>query len=126
MPFKKSGAIISYLLSTYDEEHIISFPASSSIADQAHLAQWLAFQLTFQGPVLSNAFYFTSVAPNQAARDRFVAEFLRVLGVLDQTLSKRDGEHKWLVGDKCSAADLVFVAYFQNLRVRLARSFFLF
>ena len=42
-----------------------------------------------------------------SAIERYQKEVLRVLGVLDGVLSKRE----WLVGDKCTIADLSFVSY---------------
>jgi len=42
--------------------------------------------------------------------DRYGAEIWRVTGVIDATLKKSGGE--WLVGDKCSYADLSFVPWY--------------
>ena len=42
--------------------------------------------------------------------DRYGAEIWRVTGVLDAQLKKSGGE--WLVGDKCSYADLAFVPWY--------------
>ena len=42
-----------------------------------------------------------------SALERYQKEVLRVLGVLDSVLSKK----QWLVGDKCSVADLSFITY---------------
>jgi glutathione S-transferase len=54
--------------------------------------------------------------PNPEARKRFVDESIRVLGVLDGELQDTDGEKKeWLVGGKCTAADLVFVPYMWSM-----------
>lgn len=70
------------------------------------MRQWAIFQCTFQGPSLSNAFYFVR-NPNTEARKRFVDESIRVLGVLEGALQSSE----YLVGNKCSAADLVLVPY---------------
>ena len=53
------------------------------------------------------------VQPNPQARRRFVDETIRVVGVLEAALSGRE----WLVGGKCTAADLVFVPFMQSLKV---------
>jgi glutathione S-transferase len=42
--------------------------------------------------------------------DRYGKEIWRVTGVIDAALEKSGGE--WLVGDKCSYADLSFVPWF--------------
>ena len=42
-----------------------------------------------------------------SAIERYQREIVRILGVLESVLSK----HRWLVGDKCSVADLSFVTY---------------
>ena len=42
-----------------------------------------------------------------SAIERYQKEVLRVFGVLESVLSKR----RWLVGDKCSVADLSFSTY---------------
>ena len=42
--------------------------------------------------------------PVQSAKDRYNAEMTRVVGVLDTHLKDRS----WLVGDKCTYADLAF------------------
>ena len=39
--------------------------------------------------------------------ERYQKEIIRVLGVLESVLSQK----QWLVGDKCSVADLSFITY---------------
>lgn len=78
----------------------------------------MSFQATFQSINLSLAFRFSVFQPNPDARRRFVDESLRVLRVLETDLHGKD----WLVGGRCTAADLVFVAYMQtpkNLQILL-------
>ena len=110
IPSAQSGAIIEYLLETYDKAFRISF-------DSAHernlVRQWLYFQVAFQGPPLSQVFAFSNFETNPKARAYFVKESLRILQVLDQTLQNRE----WLVGGKRSAADLVFIPYYAGLAV---------
>lgn len=43
----------------------------------------------------------------QSAIDRYVNEIERVVGVLDKALTGRE----WLVGDKCTYADISFVTW---------------
>ena len=89
--------------------------------------QWLFFQASGQGyvtsitttmlrsqrdlcghsPYFGQAGYFLLFSPEKipSVITRYQKEILRVLGVLDGVLSER----RWLVGDKCSAADLSFI-----------------
>ena len=109
----ESGAIIQYLLETYDTKHKISFP-NTAPADRAHLNQWSFCQATSQGPNLSFVFAFTRFTPNPEARKRFANDALRLLGVVNEALQGKE----WIVGGKCTAADLVYVPYWQQLKVR--------
>jgi glutathione S-transferase len=110
----ESSAIAEYILDAYDSNtHRLSFPPSE-LHNRALLHQWLAFQSTFQGTVLSNAFYFATRQPNADARTRFMDESL---GVLDAELKGKE----WLVGRRCTAADLVFVPYYQGLGVTMGK-----
>ena len=43
--------------------------------------------------------------PAPGARERYQKEILRVWGVLESVLKNRE----WLVGDKCTIADLSFI-----------------
>lgn len=48
------------------------------------------------------------------AIERYAKESKRILGVLELQLSggvKKTGEREWLIGDKCSYADLLFVPW---------------
>ena len=108
----ESGAIIQYLLETYDTEYTISF-STAAPADRAHLNQWSFCQATSQGPNLSLVFAFTRFTPNPEARKRFVNDALRLLGVVNEALQGKE----WLVGGKVTAADLAYLPYYQQLKV---------
>ena len=49
-----------------------------------------------------------------SAVERYQKEIVRVFGVLDSVLAKQP----WLVGDKCSVADLAFVPWNNGVFVR--------
>ncbi|KAH8433777.1 glutathione S-transferase family protein [Aspergillus melleus] len=103
----ESGAIIEYLVETYDQSHRLSFRVGSA---EAHYArQWLYFQTTGQGPYYGQAVWFTRYHPAKVdtAVQRYVGEMRRVSGVLDKWLEHR----KWLVGEKMSYADLAFIPW---------------
>lgn len=111
----ESGAIVEYLVDKYDTEHKISFPAGSAEAYEAK--QYLYFQASGQGPYYGQAVWFKKFHPEQlpTALDRYIKEVHRVTGVLEKVLSEKkvaqgqDGP--WLVGGKCSVADLSFVSW---------------
>ncbi|KAJ5908100.1 hypothetical protein N7495_000782 [Penicillium taxi] len=104
----ESGAILEYLVETYDKEHKFSFAAGSQ---EYFLAkQWLHFQTSGQGPYFGQAVWFTRGHPEkvQSAVDRYVNEIRRVSGVLNKVLADKE----YLVGGKFSYVDLAFVPWF--------------
>lgn len=54
-----------------------------------------------------NRFYIFHPEPLPSARERYANEINRVASVLDSHLASRS----WLVGDKCTYADLAFVMW---------------
>lgn len=103
----ESGAIVEYLIEQYDRS---SQSISFNDAPNLHLCrQWLFFQVSGQAPYYGQASWFSRFHPEklQSVIDRYVKEIHRVNGVLDKVLSHQD----WLVGDKCTYADLSFVAW---------------
>ncbi|KAJ5266834.1 glutathione S-transferase [Penicillium angulare] len=106
----ESGAIIQYLIDTYDKEHKISYETRPEYYQQL---QWSYFQASGQGPYFGQAAWFNIFHEKfygespESAKVRYGAEIKRIAGVLDSVLSQRD----WLVGDKCTYADLVFVTW---------------
>jgi glutathione S-transferase len=105
----ESGAIIEYLVSKYDEKREISFPPDTP--ETYHATQWLHFQTSGQGPYFGQAVWFKFHHKEQlpTAVERYINEIRRVSGVLDRVLTER----KYLVNDKCSYADIVFVPWFE-------------
>ena len=103
---------MEYVLEQYDAEKRISF---SAIRETYLMKQWLQFQTTTQGPTLQHVLHFGPVFKQQnnpPARAVHVKDFRHVLQVLDNELSEHGG---WLVGGKCSAADLSFVPFHSRL-----------
>jgi glutathione S-transferase len=105
----ESGAIIEYLVDMYDKDRKISFTPFSAEYYQAK--QWLHFQMSGQGPYFGQAVWFKVHHPDfiRSCYDRYVNEIRRVAGVMNSVLEKR----AYLVGEKCSYADLSFVIWFQ-------------
>ncbi|RMZ81612.1 hypothetical protein DV737_g2453, partial [Chaetothyriales sp. CBS 132003] len=104
----ESGAIIEYLIETYDKEQRLSFAPGT--ADYFHAKQWLFFQTTGQGPYYGQAAWFKKFHSEQvpSAIERYVKEANRVTGVVEGWLAKHG---PWLVGNKVSYADIAWVQY---------------
>lgn len=64
-----------------------------------------------QEPYFGQATWFARFHPEKllSATDRYVNEIFRVLGVLDVALSRN--KTGWLVGDRCTYADISFVTW---------------
>ncbi|KAJ5584778.1 uncharacterized protein N7459_004578 [Penicillium hispanicum] len=109
----ESGAIVEYLIERYDTARKISFEPGSNDAQLAR--QWLFFQASGQGPYYGQAVWFKKFhrEPLPSAAERYVTEMKRVSGVVDAFLSKQDvgADGPWLVGGKCSYADLAWVSW---------------
>ncbi|KAJ0420216.1 putative glutathione S-transferase [Aspergillus carlsbadensis] len=106
----ESGAIIEYLVDTYDKQgHTISFPAGSK--EYYESKQWLHFQMSGQGPYFGQATWFTVYHPEKvpSALERYVNEIRRVSGVLDRALRGKE----YLVGGRYSYVDAAFVPWFE-------------
>ncbi|KAL9097269.1 MAG: hypothetical protein Q9165_000696 [Trypethelium subeluteriae] len=102
----ESGAIVTYLIDTYDTSHTLTY---TTIPEKYLLIQWQHFQSTGHGPYLGQAAWFLMFHPEpvEPANARYIAETNRVVKVLDTWLEGKE----WLVGDKCTYADLSFVAW---------------
>ncbi|KZT69092.1 glutathione S-transferase [Daedalea quercina L-15889] len=105
----ESNAIMTYLVEKYDTEHKISV---SNFEEKIQQLQWLFFQASGQGPYFGQYFWFSRYHPDKipSAVERYQKEALRVTGVLESVLSKQE----WLVGGKCTIADLSFVSWNQG------------
>ena len=107
----ESGAIIEYLVDTYDRTNELSFPRGS--AESYHTKQWLYFQVSGQGPYFGQAMWFTTFHPEKlpSAQERYKNEILRVSKVLDRALEGKD----WLVGCRYTYADAAFVTWYESV-----------
>ncbi|KAK0109338.1 glutathione S- transferase, nitrogen catabolite repression regulator [Cadophora gregata f. sp. sojae] len=99
----ESGAIVLYLIEQYDKEKKLTF---DSVKEKALLYQWLMFQMSGQGPFFGQLSWFnylhSEVLPS--AISRYTEQAHRVLRILNGALEGKS----WLVGDKCTYADLSF------------------
>ncbi|KAJ3522270.1 hypothetical protein NM688_g8898 [Phlebia brevispora] len=103
----ESCAIIYYLVEKYDTQRVLSV---DKFEDKMILQQWLFFQASGQGPYFGQCGWFKDNAPPPKipeAIERYQKEILRVFSVLETVLSKQS----YLLGDKCTVADLAFVMW---------------
>ncbi|EEP75898.1 hypothetical protein UREG_00745 [Uncinocarpus reesii 1704] len=107
----ESGAIINYVITQYDTEHKLSFPIGTK---EYHLTQqWLHFQMSGQGPYFGQWYWFQNYHDEKipSAIERYAKEVKRVTNVLDGWLADK----QFLVGDKCTFADLAFIPWQSGL-----------
>jgi glutathione S-transferase len=102
----ESGAIIEYLVETYDKEKKLTFTTSP---EKFYVSQYLHFQMSGQGPYFGQAAWFNAILPEkiEPAQKRYKEHLLRVLDVLNRALEGKE----YLVGDKCTIADLSFITW---------------
>lgn len=105
----ESGAILMYLAAKTDR----LIPADP--AARWHATQWLMFQMGGVGPMFGQLGFFHKFAgkdiEDKRARDRYVAESRRLLGVLDRQLQGRE----WLLGSEYGIADIAVFPWINNL-----------
>ncbi|KAM0304945.1 hypothetical protein ACHAO8_011336 [Botrytis cinerea] len=104
----ESGAIIKYLIDTYDKEGKLTINTSP---EKYQLDQWLFFQASGQGPYFGQALWFAYFHPEKnlpSVKERYINEIKRVTKVLDTALAGKE----YLVGDKVTFADLAFVPWY--------------
>lgn len=116
----ESGAIVQYLIAQYDKSNILTYPESQ--LEEKHLINsWLMFQMSGHGPMLGQLFWFLHRHEEigvTSAIQRYTNEAKRILRVINDQLVKqrkqlglKSDEPVWLVGDKCTYADLSFVSW---------------
>jgi len=106
----ESGAIIEYLLDTYDHADKLSY---TSTKEKYDAKCWLHFQTSGQGPYFGQRVWFSLYHSEKnltSVLDRYGNEIKRVIGVIDAHLKKTGTEY--LVGDKVTYADLSFIPWF--------------
>ena len=105
----ESGAILLYLA----EKSGQLLPAQAR--QRYECIQWLMWQVGGVGPMFGQLGFFHKFAgsqyPDKRPRDRYVAEVVRLLGVLEQRLQQR----QWLMGDTYSIADIAVLPWVNTL-----------
>ncbi|KAF2083209.1 glutathione S-transferase [Saccharata proteae CBS 121410] len=109
----ESGAILEYLVDMYDKDNKISYASGK---DKYLSLSWLHFQVSGQGPYYGQKAWFSNFHSEKnitSAIDRYANEIKRVISVIDRHLAKQGTAY--LVGSKCTYADLSFVPWHQML-----------
>ncbi|KAI2606303.1 glutathione S-transferase [Hypoxylon fragiforme] len=106
----ESGPILEYIIDQYDKENKLSY---DTLAEKYQIKQWIAFQISGQGPYYGQAVWFSRVHHEKlpSAIERYTKEMERVRSVLELHLSRSPSG--WLVGDKMTVADLAWVMWEQ-------------
>lgn len=104
----ESGAIIDYIIEQYDTAHKLQY---TSVPEKYQTRVWEHFQMSGQGPYFGQLIWFSRYHPEkvQSAVDRYANEVKRVTGVIDAHLKRQKTDY--LVGDKLTYADLMFVPW---------------
>ncbi|KAK2063130.1 hypothetical protein LY76DRAFT_613123 [Colletotrichum caudatum] len=99
----KSGTIIEYLEDMYDQDDKLKY---SSFPEKHHQRNWKDYQIAGHDLFLGQKAYFT----NAITSDMHHRNMVRwVLGVLGRHSAKTG--HPYLVGDKCTYADLMYIPF---------------
>ncbi|MCJ1404014.1 hypothetical protein MMC11_007238 [Xylographa trunciseda] len=101
-PSWETGAITYHLVETYDPEEKFSY---QSIPKKLLQPQWSYFQVSCRARMFNQLRH----EKLSSAQERYGKEVLRVVGVLADYLTAHDKQY--LVGGKCTCADLVFVCW---------------
>ena len=109
LPLFESGAILIYLADKAGQ-----FLAKDG-PDRYETIQWLMFQMGGIGPMFGQVGFFNKFAgksyEDKRPLNRYVAESKRLLGVLDRRLA----DHRWMMGDAYSIADMAIFPWVRNL-----------
>lgn len=98
------------MIDTYDKDHKLSY---DSFPEKYQTLQWVMFQVSGQGPYYGQAAWFINFHHEKlpSAIERYIKEMERVVSVIDLHLSKTKSEY--LVGNKVTYADLMFIPWAQ-------------
>ncbi|KAI1170969.1 S-adenosyl-L-methionine-dependent methyltransferase [Nemania sp. FL0916] len=112
------GAIISHLIEKYDTTNRLSY---SEFGLKNFLRQWFYLHMTLQGPYYGATASFRFEQPERfsPAIDLHIQKVKEVLGMLDRHLKGRN----WLVGERMTYADMVWVPWHEQIHHVLGSSY---
>ncbi|RVD89130.1 uncharacterized protein DFL_000151 [Arthrobotrys flagrans] len=108
----ESGAILLYLVDTYDDENKIGFEKGTR--EYWEMVQWVFWQNAGLGPMQGQANHFVRYAGEDIryGKDRYVNETRRLYSVLETRLESQEGKgSRWVVGDRISIADITIFGW---------------
>ncbi|KAI0405016.1 thioredoxin-like protein [Xylaria palmicola] len=125
----ESGPIVEYLVDQYDKDHKLSY---GTFTEKYQIKQWIGYQISGQGPYYGQGVWFSFFHSEKlpSAVERYFKEAERVRSVVDLHLSRQAGEKQgervaekdvWLVGDKCTVADLSWYIWEQIIQFTMNR-----
>jgi glutathione S-transferase len=105
----ESLAIVEYLVQTYDKEERLRYAPNTQ--NWWMCQQWLAYQMGAQSPFFSLKAWFSNQHRDKVPSvvERFSDDVVRIASIMEHYLKTSRGGY--LVGDKCTYADLVFVPW---------------
>ena len=104
----ETGAILIYLAEKYGQL------LPSDPAGRFQTLQWVFWQVGGVGPMFGQAGHFLRFAPEDVpyAKERYLSETKRLLGVLNTQLS---GGHDYIIGDAYTIADIATAPWIDGL-----------
>ena len=111
----ESGAILQYLVDTYDKDHKFSYKYGTPLYYKQ--LEVLYFQMAGVGPMFGQYSHFARFAKEkiQYGIDRYRAESIRLTGVLEEILARNEANSPFLVGDHISIADIAVYPWIRLL-----------
>ncbi|KAI5949882.1 GST2 [Candida jiufengensis] len=112
----QTGAILQYLVDTYDKEHKFSYPFGTK--NYYKTLEYLIFQVSENGPIQGQANHFVIYAKEKHpyAINRYLTDTKRIYGVYEDILSRnKENDSKFLVGDRLTIADFALFGWANRL-----------
>ncbi|KAI5962121.1 GST2 [Candida pseudojiufengensis] len=113
----QTGAILQYLVDTYDKDHKYSYPFGTK--DYYKTLEYLIFQVSENGPIQGQANHFVlfSKEKHPYAINRYLTDTKRIYGVYEDILSRnKENDSKYLVGDRYTVADIALFGWSNSLK----------
>ncbi|KAJ0164562.1 Glutathione S-transferase 2 [Colletotrichum tanaceti] len=116
----ESGTIIEYLEDMYDQDDKLKY---STFPEKYHQKNWKDYQIAGHDLFLGQKAYFTMFHTDQdisSVHEHYGNMVRWVLGVVERQLATTG--HPYLVGDKCTYADLMYIPFHLVLPDKLMRN----
>lgn len=112
----ETGAIMQYLVDTYDKEHRFSYPAGTK--EYYLQLETLFFQMAGIGPMQGQANHFTFFAPQKIEYGiaRYKNETKRLYSVVEEYLKRNEKNGPYLVGNHYCISDIAIFGWANSLK----------